>query len=618
MLHINKTPHIIALSIALIAILGFLAYGNSLKGEFLYDDEYLVKSNTYITDWSNTGRIFTEYIGAGGGIDFRFYRPVQILTYLVDYSLWKLDARGYHLTNILLHIGAAVCVFLFFIIIGAGWPSSFTGAVLFLLHPIHTEAVSYISGRADCLALIFIILALIFYIRAVRTDKPFFYIVMFLGYLLALLSKESALVFPALALIYHYALREKLKIKPFFCILLATILYAGLRLSVLQGSPIKIAPQPFFERLPGFFAAITSYTKLLLAPFGLHMEYGIKTFRFTDPQSILGIAIFVSAIAYAVRIRKTNGLISLGLLWIFVAILPVSNVIYPVNAYMAEHWLYVPSVGFFLSLAIFLQYIRKRFAIFFMVVILALPVFYIYLTVKQNGYWQDPMTFFKRTLQYSPYSYRVYNGMGVKYDEAGDKDMALAAYKRSIELNPQNAFALNNLGQLYISMGRNEEAEAVIRKAMDIEPGSAFMPNSMGKLYSAMGKYEEAIRYFKKAIELNPGYSVAYNNRGGIYCLLGRYGEAVEFLNKAIKINPSSAGPYYYNLGVAYSGMNKPDDAIAAYEKAVSFDQKDPDTHYNLAVLYYRSNRMDKASRHFGIAAGLGRRLEAGMLVALK
>ncbi|HPM43394.1 MAG TPA: hypothetical protein PLV52_06150 [Candidatus Omnitrophota bacterium] len=75
MLHINKTPHIIALSIAVIALLGFLAYANSLKGEFLYDDEYLVRSNTYITDWSNTGRIFTEYIGAGGGIDFRFYRP---------------------------------------------------------------------------------------------------------------------------------------------------------------------------------------------------------------------------------------------------------------------------------------------------------------------------------------------------------------------------------------------------------------------------------------------------------------------------------------------------------------------------------------------------------------
>jgi len=618
MLHINKTPHIIALSIAVIALLGFLAYANSLKGEFLYDDEYLVRSNTYITDWSNTGRIFTEYIGAGGGIDFRFYRPVQILTYLIDYSLWKLDARGYHLTNILLHIGAAVCVFLFFIIIGAGWPSSFTGAVLFLLHPIHTEAVSYISGRADCLALIFLMLSLVFYIRAVRTDKPFFYIIMFFGYFLALLSKESALVFSALALIYHYALKERLKIKPFFYILLATILYVGLRLSVLRDAPIKIAPQPFFERLPGFLAAVTNYTRLLVVPFGLHMEYGIKTFRFTDPQAIIGMAIFVSAITAAIQIRKINGLVSLGLLWIFAALLPVSNVIYPVNAYMAEHWLYVPSVGFFLSLAIFLKYLRKKFFIFFMVVILALPAFYIYLTAKQNGYWKDPMTFFKRTLQYSPHSYRLYNGLGVKYDEAGDKAMALAAYKRSIELNPKNAFALNNLGQLYISMGRNEEAEAVLRKAMEIEPRSAFMPNSMGKLYSVMGKYEDAIRYFKRAIELNPGYSLAYNNLGGMYCLLGRYEEAVEVLNKAIKINPSSAGPYYYNLGVAYSGMNKPDDAIVAYEKAVSLDQKDPDSHYNLAVLYYKSNRMDKAAEHFGIAAGLGRRLEPEYLSLLK
>ncbi|PIP04947.1 MAG: hypothetical protein COX52_14660, partial [Syntrophobacterales bacterium CG23_combo_of_CG06-09_8_20_14_all_48_27] len=163
-------------SAALIIILGFSIYANSMKGKFIRDDESLIRDNIYIKSWSKVLNCFKNDIAAGGRQRWNSYRPFQMLTYMIDYSLWKLDVRGYHLINIILHILTALAIYWFInLIYGDSLLALFTSA-LFVINPLHVEAVSYISGRADSLSALFLLLCLIFYIKLVGRKNVMLYI----------------------------------------------------------------------------------------------------------------------------------------------------------------------------------------------------------------------------------------------------------------------------------------------------------------------------------------------------------------------------------------------------------------------------------------------------------
>lgn len=282
---------------------------------------------------------------------FYSYRPVQILTFAIDHSIWGLDARGYHLTNTLLHILAALCIYWFINILYRDNLLSLFASVLFVTHPIHTSAIAYISGRAEPLEVIFMIFSFIFYIKYLDLRRPIFSIFMLLSYIMALLSNEGSLILPALLLLYHYAFKKKIEIKGFLPILGITLAYLLLRLTAFKSlSPHVLSSTAILQRLPGFFIAVVNYIRLLLLPFHLHMEYGYKHFNIVNPMALLGIVTSCALLFYAFRKRDSGRVAFFSLCWFFTALLPKSN-IYPIAVYMAEHWLYLPSIGFFLLLA---------------------------------------------------------------------------------------------------------------------------------------------------------------------------------------------------------------------------------------------------------------------------
>ena len=164
--------------VILIIILGFTIYFNSLGGSFIWDDAGLIQGNAYLKDWSNFPQIFTKNIWAGIGEGSSIWRPLQMMTYFVDYSLWKLDPWGYHLTNILLHLLAALALYWFVSILFNNRILALFSSLLFIAHPVHVEAVSYISGRADSLVTIFVLVAFIFYLKFLHTRRITFWIVM--------------------------------------------------------------------------------------------------------------------------------------------------------------------------------------------------------------------------------------------------------------------------------------------------------------------------------------------------------------------------------------------------------------------------------------------------------
>ncbi|MFH1753986.1 MAG: tetratricopeptide repeat protein [Candidatus Omnitrophota bacterium] len=557
---------VIFIAAALIIFLGLAVYANSLNGEFLWDDLHLIKENVYIKDWSNIGAIFTKDTrGVLGGITY-YHRPIQMLSYMVDHSLWGLNHRGYHLTNILLHILAALAMYWLLNIIFKDRTLSLLASALFVVHPVHTEAVAYISGRTDPIAAVFMLLCIIFYIKHLASKSVKTYAVMLLSYTLALLSRESSLILPLLLLLCHYAFiainpptpgkRNGIDHRQLLPVLAVTFVYIFLRFTALSPLlPDAPASSALLQRIPGFYVAIIDYIRLLVWPFGLHMEYGNRIFSITDTKFILSVSM-LTILLFSIFKKRGSSIVALfSIGWFFIALLPVSN-IYPVGAYMAEHWLYLPSVGFFLILAdaLLRAYRTERFKITAAGLMISLLIFYSCLTIKQNGYWKDPIAFYKRTLVYSPGSWKTYNNLGIIYFSMGNNIEAVHMFKKSIEINPKNPEIYYSLGYTYYSADSIKEAISQFKKAIEVDPKHVRSYNSLGAAYARTDRGQDAVDLFNKVLEIDPDHTPAHINLAKAYYDKGEFNLAAKHCYKAIELGYEVPADFAELLKPYYKG----------------------------------------------------------------
>lgn len=484
----NKNFIFIFLSVLSIIIFGFIAYGNSISGNFVWDDDFLVKENSFIKElnFDNIKKIFTTNLGAGAGRIFQPYRPIQILTFAVDYSIGYLNVEGYHLTNILLHILMALAIYwLINILFSDKFISLFTG-IFYVVHPIHTEAVAYISGRADSLSGLFIILCVIFYVKYCRTNDLSCYLFVLISYTLALFSREISLITPILLLLYNYTFRQKIRILNFVPLIIITVIFLFIRDAVLSRFIFKGSSLTLMQRLPGFFVALPAYIKLMILPFNLHMGYGEPLFSFLNPKAMAGAAILVFLFIWIAKARKDNNkIVFFALSWFIITLLPQSNIV-SVSSYMAEHWLYLPSIGFFLIFAFFIKRlsVNKIAAACIGLFAVCLLIFYTSLTIDQNNYWKDPITFYEKTLKYVDYNPKLYVNLGSLYYDAGNYDKAIIFYRKGAELDPKSAAAYFNLGNAYSNTGETDKAVEAYRKAIELKPGHKEARNALNRLLS--------------------------------------------------------------------------------------------------------------------------------------
>ena len=474
--YIPSKKIVVLASILLIVVIGFAVYANSLGGKFLFDDENLVTSNPLVKGYSNAIlRVFASDRMLFAGEKSAFYRPLQLVTYALDYRIWRLDPFGYHLTNIILHILVSLSIYWLASILFKNNTLSFLAALLFVVHPIHTVVVSYISTRAESLYLLFTLSCLIFYIKYSNTGVMLYCIATIFSYSLALFSKENSLILPALILLYHYSFRVKIRPLGFISILAMALAYLVARMTLLRHMVSDVAyTGTFLDRLPGFFDAVFTYLRLMVLPFDLHIEYGMPIFTFTEPKVIAGIIIICVLIFCVYRTAKTNKLAFFSLSWFLITLMPVSN-LYPLNAYMSENWMYLPSIGLFIILAEYINrlYQNDRFRIFVIACVIFLLSFYSYLTFRQNYTWEEPIAFYERTLKYAPNSPRIYHNLGLEYNRRGDKDRAIEMYKKAIRLNLNPAESYNNLGSLYSKIGKTEDAILMYKQSIELDPNSA-------------------------------------------------------------------------------------------------------------------------------------------------
>ncbi len=527
-------PRQTALILGLLAVFVFVVYSPSLKGPFLWDDEHLIVDNSFLRSWAHVPRILATDIGNGAGREYDFWRPLQILSYLFDFTVWKLHAFGFHLVNVFLHFLCAAALFWFAEIIFADRRLALFAAFLFAVHPAHTEAVSFISGRADPLSLLFFFLSFGFLLKDAARPCLKFFLLSLGAYALALMSRESALLLPVLVVVYRLTLRKPVSLRAFWGLIVVSALYALLRLTALRGIwPAEpLSGFSFWQRLPGAFAALTGYGRVLALPVGLHMEYGSRLFAWTDPRVWLGVFFFGCCLA-AAGSRRVPAAVRFGCAWFFVALLPFLNVLSPLNAYMAEHWLYLPSVGLFLLGGWSLSRWYERAPLSSGAVAVLLVLLWGISSFYHNRFWADPVRLFERTVALAPESTRARVSLALAYFDQKRLDEAEALLLEALKKDPHDYVAYNVLGSVYYRMNRKNDAEAAWRNGMAVEGRFAEFYSNLGVIEAQKGNLEEALFFFREAIKRNPAKPDPYKNAAVACYNAGQYRDALAYWEKA-------------------------------------------------------------------------------------
>jgi len=578
-----KNINFIIISSAIIFLI-LISYSNSLKNEFVWDDGFLITENPTIKSWDGIGKIFTHNLGYASGNKNNYYRPMQELSYVVDYSIWHLQPFGYHLTNISIHIFNALLLLWLIYLFSQSEIIAALSAIFFAVHPINTSVVTYIAGRADSLYVFFMLISILSFtafLKQTSLRRVSYYCISILSFMLALLSKEAAIMLPFLLILSSYAFTVKTikkdiffkALSPFFVILAAYLwLHSNILSSELNIS--SAATAPLFIRLFTACKAIFIYLKILILPIDLHMWRNIAEVRsIFEPAVLLSVVTLLALFINLPKIYKHSKLIFFGACFFLINLIPIANVI-PLSTYIAENWTYLASIGLFVVIAAavinFYNEVKNNFVKFCILAVISLFIIYcIGLTIKRNFDWKDNFTIFSQTLEYAPNSSVVNLGLAMAYEEKGKIEKAISTYKNVPEDSEQSAHAHNNLGAIY-------------RKK-----------NSLS----------EAIEEYKKSRDRNPKYMDARLNLAATYVIIGELDNARIECQAAIGIDPNFAASYVI-LGDAYSIKKLYQEAITAYQKAISINPFDVYAHKKLKAVYMNIGDTGKAAEEEQVILG--------------
>ena len=375
------------LAILVIVLFTGLIYANSLRNSFIWDDDSHISETNLIKSWDNFPLLFTKShltvsseLTNSDRTDMESgeasYRPVCTITFFIDYFFWQLNPFGYHLTNLLLHIANCILLYLLALSITKNPKIAIFASLLFASHPVNSEAVGVIAFREDLLAVLFMLSSFILFIKldtVSRIKKGCLYLSSLLFFLLALFSKEAAIVFPPLLLLYDYffkkfprSIREYFKLRYLgYAIVLGFYCFIRFFILVNPDKPgVVYLINNFYTRVFTMLKVFSIYIRWILFPVGicpvLPDSPTLIAYSITDPLVITAILLIVIIFIFTVRLRKREVLISFGILWFFIAIFPVSNIFYNLPNHIAGRYLYFPVIGFcFLAAALLAKLSRK-------------------------------------------------------------------------------------------------------------------------------------------------------------------------------------------------------------------------------------------------------------------
>lgn len=476
--------------LALLVIVGFSIYSNSFSNHLFWDDDDVITNNYYIKDFSFIPQYFSQNLIAGAGQVTNYWRPLLLLSFASDYHLFGLNPIGYHVVNLLWHILGAWLLFLLFKRISKDrWISALV-ALVFLVHPLQTEAVTYVAGRADPMSTVFVLASALFYVLFRQKHKMKLIYLSVLSFILSLLVKEQSIMLPAILFLVEICFffdkknwkRSLYSLIPFAVV---SLLYIGARVSILNFNDILsgtdylgVYDSSLKVRLLTFTYVFSKYISLLFLPFNLHMAYEVNPITSIWSGYAISFILLVTSLIYLfIRNWKNNRLVSFGIAWFLILLLPRTNII-SINRPLYEHWLYLPMAGFWFMLAVLIKKVIERYSQrkreflnkLAIGLLIAVLIFFSILTILRNRDWHDPITFYEKNLRYTPNSYIQHNNLGMAYADTGRLDEAEKEYRKSLDISQVYPQVFYNLANVLVKQGNFDEARDYYYKAIDISP----------------------------------------------------------------------------------------------------------------------------------------------------
>ena len=637
---------------SIILIVTATIYSNIYKAPFIFDEVYQIENKVKIKDLKN---YFSPRVLLSP-------RPLVEFTFALNYKFGKLNVFGYHLVNVIIHIINGVVVYFLALTIfnrfsnnpqcpNSSMPQfgnssislmALLAALIFIAHPLQTQAVTYTVQRYTSMAAMFYFLSILFYIKArlvaegsklkaqssehhalsaFNFQPLVLYILCILCGFFAFLSKQNTASLPGAILLTEYLLfdrtwqgwkRKLLWFAPFFLLMGLFIFYvSGLfRGGVEFGSLLEDVSD--ILRAPGTevsrwiylctqFNVVVIYIQLLFFPVGQNLDW-LYPFKigFFDGYTPLTFIFLIAAVVVGIWNIKKRPVISFGIFWFFIT-LSVESSVFPIIDPLFEHRLYLPIFGFGLVIAyiVFCLLPIKRLwcVILSILVIASLGT----ATHLRNRTYENGITLWSDVVSKSPLNFRAYYNLGNALYKNGRMEEAIKSYSDALRIKQDFAVAHLNLGIALTEVGRLDNAISHLLEAMRIKPGDAGIHNNLGNALMKLGRLQKAVLHFSEAIRIAPKFAQGHNNLGIALAQQGNLNDAMVHLSEALKIEPHNAKTHN-NLGQAFILQGNLSKAAQHYSEAVRIQPGHAGAHYKLGVVLVRQGDVVGGIEHFSKA----------------
>lgn len=505
-------------SIAALIALVMVVYSNTLFMYPVWDDSQSL--NVKISSIADIVTIFTSDISPFSVNRFstQFYRPVSVLIFSFDNFVWGNTVAGFHLTNICIHILATVLTFMLASKILTTKFSALSAALLYAVHPVHSEAVAWISARSDALCATLFFLAFYYYILFANKHKLSQIVISCCFFILALLTKEMAITLPGIILLYEICFENKSVREKFRWSLIyvaVTIPYLIMRLLVLPNAGTNNVP--FSQRIYMAIDIVPTYFKTLFFPINQHVFHDIAINAYTfSHEAMISLLICVFIIMATFVLAKYDKILMFSIGWILITLLPVLNIVALLKPTpMAERYLYLPSFGFAILVGRSIFYIENIITdlknkhkltinngsynslnIIFILSFIGLIIILSIATIQKNYRWHDNYSFANAFVIDVPNNSVAHYLLGDACKERNDLVRAEQEWEKSLKLAPDNYLALNQLGVFYYLQNDMQTSKQFLEQAVHFSPNFAEAHYNLALTLEGMNDLDAARRHY--------------------------------------------------------------------------------------------------------------------------
>jgi len=600
----------------LLGLISLVVYFNTIWNGFVMDDVMVLKENRMVLRGMSAipELLSTPHMRGYLIIPNDLYRPLSLVMFAIEYQLFGLSPSVHHFFNILTFAGCSIMLFLFLnkFFDGKRLPVAFIAALIFAVHPVHTEVVANIKSRDELMCFFFGFLALNQFMNYMKRGKMLALILGVVSFYLALISKETVIAFVGIIPILFFFYKNDDRKRAIFITagtILATIIFMGIRTSVLNAydanqpaagvefidNALSGAPDMPLTAITVFATKVVvmgHYLRLMFIPYPLLSTYSFNSIPFANLASIgfwISLLAYVAMIYFMVTrfLKDKKDPWAFGIMFYLGTIFLFSNFPFLMGAELAERFAFFASAGTCLLMALAIEQwiIKAKDADISIVksskvLMILAPLCLVYsgMTIARNAEWKDNITLYKADILRSPNDVRLYHNVGSALAEELYETEPDSLKKKQID----------------------DEALTYLRKGIEVYPNYSSIFVEMARIYDRKKQYDSAIKYNKLALNLSPNDFTANNNLGSVMLTAGRYRDAIPYFMLAMQYNPNFKYAYL-NIARCYTQLKQYDSAIINFRKLLEFEPQNMEVYQEIGTSFFMRQIYDSAEYYYKI-----------------